>query len=129
MIMRLCPAFAVPLLACAASASAQSPAVIDVHLANFSFTPRSIVLDHGRQYTLRLINDAAGGHDFTAKSFFAAASVPAADRALLDGGSIEVPAHQAREIHVTAPAPGSHKLKCTHTLHSALGMTGTIVIR
>ncbi|MFL6771945.1 MAG: copper-binding protein, partial [Sphingomicrobium sp.] len=44
--------------------AAQAPTVVNVQLANFKFTPRSIVLDHGHAYVLRLQNVASGGHDF-----------------------------------------------------------------
>ena len=64
------PAFAV--VVAASAATAQSPAVVEVRLVNFKFTPRTIVLDHGRPYVLRLVNVSSGGHDFTAPAFFAA---------------------------------------------------------
>jgi len=129
--MRIAPLFALPLLAFALSpASAQAPATIQVQLANFKFTPRTIVLDHGRPYVLRLVNVASGGHDFTAAAFFAAATVAPGDRRLVEEGEVEVPAGQVREIHLTAPAAaGSYKLKCSHSFHKMLGMSGTIVVR
>ena len=110
-------------------AAAQAPAVIEVHLSNFRFTPRTIVLDHGRPYVLRLVNLAGGGHDFTAPAFFANASVAARDRRWTTEGEVEVPPHQVREIHLTAPQAGIYKLKCSHSFHKMLGMTGQIVVR
>ncbi len=122
--------FALPLLALAASAAvAQTPALIQVQLANFSFTPKSIALNHGQAYVLRLANVADGGHDFTAKEFFAAAEVAPSDRSLIQEGVVEVPAGQVREIHLTAPAAGSYKLKCSHSFHKTFGMSGTIIVR
>jgi uncharacterized cupredoxin-like copper-binding protein len=110
-------------------APAQAPATIQVQLANFSFSPKTIVLDHGRYYVLRLINVASGGHDFTAKEFFAAAAVAPTDRRWVQQGEVEVPAGQVREIHLTAPAAGSYKLKCSHSFHKVFGMSGKIVVR
>jgi uncharacterized cupredoxin-like copper-binding protein len=48
--------------------AAQAPTLVNVQLANFKFTPKSIVLDHGHAYVLRLQNVADGGHDFTAST-------------------------------------------------------------
>jgi uncharacterized cupredoxin-like copper-binding protein len=111
------------------SATAQTPGVVEVHLANFKFRPRTIVLDHGRSYVLRLVNVASGGHDFTAPAFFANANVAPRDRGLTMEGEVEVPPGQVREIHFTAPRAGAYKLKCSHTFHKALGMSGQIVVR
>jgi len=110
-------------------ALAQAPATVQVQLANFEFTPNTIVLDHGRPYVLRLVNVASGGHDFSATEFFAAAAVAPTDRSLIQEGVVEVPSGQVREIHLTAPAAGSYKLKCTHSFHKLFGMSGTIVVR
>ena len=125
-ISSLAPLFAIGL---SASAFAQSPAVVEVHLANFKFSPRTIMLDEGRPYVLRLVNDAGGGHDFAAAEFFRAAKVDARDRALTAEGEDEVPGHQRREIHLTAPRAGRYTLKCSHSFHKALGMSGSIVVR
>lgn len=120
-------AFAVAALA--APAAAQAPAVVDVQLSNFKFAPREIVLDHGRSYVLRLRNVADGGHDFTAREFFAAAKVAAEDRRWVSDGEVEVPPGQTRDIRLTAPAAGRYNLKCTHSLHKLFGMTGKIIVR
>lgn len=128
--MRNVRLFALPLLAFALSpAPAQAPATAQVQLANFKFTPNPIVLEHGRSYVLRLVNVASGGHDFTAKEFFAAATVAPGDLRWVMEGEVEVPAGQVREIHLTAPAAGSYKLKCSHTFHKMFGMSGEIVVR
>ena len=113
----------------AGPAASQAPTAINVELSNFKFTPRTIVLDHGRSYVLRLHNAASGGHDFTASDFFAAASIAPGDRRWVTEGEVEVPPGQVREIHLTAPGAGNYKLKCSHTLHKSFGMTGHIVVR
>jgi uncharacterized cupredoxin-like copper-binding protein len=87
------------------------------------------VLKHGQPYVLRLTNVTNGGHSFGAASFFAAASVAAADQPLVKKGSVEVPAGEVREIHLVAPGPGQYDLKCTHFLHASFGMKGTIVVQ
>lgn len=129
--MRFAALLPVPLILLGAQpAVSQAPAVINVQLANFSFTPKSIVLDHGRSYVLRLANVADGGHDFTAPEFFAASAVAADDRRLIEGGEVEVPPGQVRDIHLTAPAAaGRYHLKCSHSFHKMFGMSGSIIIR
>src|ERR671912_69387 len=116
--MRAIHYFAMPWLALmASSATAQAIATVPVQLSNFRFTPNQIVLKHGQPYVLRLTNAGEGGHSFGAATFFAAASVAAADQPLIKKGSVEVPAGQVREIHLVAPGPGQYDLKCTHFLH------------
>jgi len=129
--MRFAALLSVPLIVIGAQpAVSQTPAVIAVQLANFSFTPKSIVLDHGQSYVLRLANVADGGHDFTAPEFFAASAIAAADRPLVTEGEVEVPPGQVREIHLTAPgAAGSYHLKCSHSFHKMFGMSGSIIVR
>ena len=110
-------------------ATPQAPAAVNVQLSNYKFSPRTIVLDHGRAYALRLYNASGGGHDFTARDFFAAASVSPSDRRWISDGEVEVPPGQLRVIRLTAPAAGRYKVKCTHKFHKMLGMTGTIIVR
>ena len=110
--------------------SPQAPTVINVQLANFSFTPKTIVLDNGHSYVLRLANVSDGGHDFTAREFFAASAIAADDWRLVTEGEVEVPPGQVKEIHLTAPgAPGTYNLKCSHSFHKMFGMSGSIVVR
>lgn len=128
--MRIARLFALPLMVTATSnAGAQAPAVVEVHLSNFKFTPRTIVLDQGRPYVLRLVNDSGGGHDFSAPAFFARANVALPDRPLVHGGEVEVPGGQVRQVRLTAPPAGRYKLKCTHSFHKMFGMSGSIVVR
>lgn len=113
----------------AQAATPQGPAAVNVQLSNFKFTPRTIILDRGSPYAFRLYNASGGGHDFTAREFFAAAAIAPDDRRWISNGEVEVPPRQLREIRLTAPAPGRYKVKCTHRFHKTLGMTGTIVVR
>ena len=128
--MRIASMLALPILTLVMSAApAEAPATIQVQLANFKFTPSTVVLDHGRPYLLRLVNVAGGGHDFTAVEFFAAADIAPADRRWVQNGEVEIPSGQVREIHLTAPDAGRYKLKCSHSLHKMFGMSGTILVR
>ena len=128
--MRTAHLATLPLLLIAASAApAQAPSTIEVHLSNFKFKPSTIVLRQGQPYVLRLVNDSGGGHDFTAREFFASATIAPGDRALVEEGEVELSGRQVREVHLTATRPGSYKLRCTHSFHKALGMSGRIVVR
>jgi uncharacterized cupredoxin-like copper-binding protein len=128
--MRIASFIILPLaLMASSSASGQVPALVEVHLSNFRFTPRTLVFDHGRPYTLRIVNRAGGGHDFTAPEFFARANVAGNSRAMVEGGEVEVPPGQAREIRLVAPPAGTYQLKCSHSFHKFFGMSGTIIVR
>jgi len=129
--MRTATMLALPLILIgAAPAVSQEVAVVDVQLANFSFTPKTIVFDHGKNYVLRLANAADGGHDFTAPEFFAASAIAVADRPMVTEGEVEVPPGKVREIHLTAPrAAGKYRLKCSHSFHKLFGMSGSIIVR
>ena len=122
---------AIPLVAFGAQAATpQGPAVVNVQLSNYKFAPSTIVLDHGRPYVLRLTNISRGGHDFTAPAFFAAARIAPEDRRMVVGGEVEVHPGMTHAIRLTAPAaPGRYKVKCTHSFHKMLGMSGTIIVR
>jgi len=114
-----------------APAAIASPAAetLEVRLSKFRFSPRMPTLEHGRRYTLRLVNASGGSHDFSAPGFFAAARIDPADAALVADGKVEVPGGATRTIHLTAPAAGTYRLKCTHGLHGLMGMKGEIQVR
>jgi plastocyanin len=99
---------------------------IDVALSNFKFAPSTIALVHGQSYVLHLTS--SGGHSFAAKEFFAAAAMPAADRAKLKDGKVELDSDTAIDLHFTAPKAGTYPIKCTHLLHASFGMTGKFVV-
>jgi uncharacterized cupredoxin-like copper-binding protein len=126
------PIAACALVALAAPAAALAPdweeaQRIEITLSSFKYAPRTITLRAGRPVVLRLANVSSGGHDFTAPEFFAAAQLRAEDRAAIKGGSIEVKGRQSRDIALV-PKAGRYKLKCSHSFHKALGMTGEIVV-
>jgi plastocyanin len=103
---------------------APAPRVVEVRLSNFDFSPSAITLPAGRPVVLRLVNTGGGGHNFSAPQFFAAAAHVSGP---VRRGTVEVPGRQSVEIRLT-PARGTYRLKCTHTLHSAFGMNGQIMV-
>lgn len=101
--------------------------VVEIALSNFAFTPSDIHLRAGRPTILRLTSTVGGGHNFSAPEFFAAASVRPSDAAAIRNGKVEIAGHQSVEIALV-PAAGRYTLKCTHLLHAAMGMRGTITV-
>ena len=116
------------LLVAAPAAPAQNaPHNVDVQLTSFDFTPAEIRLRAGVPVVLRLTNGGRGGHNFSSPSFFAAASLAPGQAGIVRGGAIEVPSRQTVTVRLT-PARGTYRLRCTHTLHTAFGMRGRIVV-
>lgn len=102
---------------------------VEIGLANFKFVPASITLHHGQRYVLHLANQASGGHDFVAREFFAAATIDPTDRSKVAKGEVELDGGDSADIRVTAPAaPGRYPVHCSHFMHAAFGMKGTIVV-
>ena len=127
--MRSALLIALPLLLAGAAQTGGTPVtMVDIHLSNFRITPNIIRLTHSRAYVLRFANDAGGGHNFVAKSFFAAAGLDPQTRVRVARGGIEVPGNGAVEIRLIAPGPGRYKVKCTHFLHAGFGMKGEIFV-
>jgi plastocyanin len=98
-----------------------------VQLSSFAFDPEQIRLKAGVPVRLRLVNESDGGHNFSAPAFFAASSfLPGSS--VPSRGAIEVGSHQTVEIAVVPGAPAVYPLECTHFLHSAFGMHGTVEV-
>ena len=111
-----------------APAAAASPAIATVDLANFSFTPNTVVLQAGVPTVLRLRNLSGGGHSFAAPQLFAASKVQPESAALVQNGRVEVPGHSSVDVDII-PAAGQYALRCSHPLHATFGMKGTIDVR
>ena len=111
------------LLALPAVTAAQPAAnMVEIRLSNFDFTPSTIRLRAGEPVVLHLVNTAHGGHNFAAPEFFAAASGVSGP---VTNGKVELHGNQSVDVHVT-PARGHYHLRCTHTMHTAFGMSGEI---
>jgi plastocyanin len=110
-------------LCCSAPAVAQ-PAAQTIQLYSFGFTPNAIHLTAGRPVTINFINGAGGGHNFSAPSFFANATITSG---AAPNGIVELGGHQSRSITLV-PRAGTYKVRCTHFLHKQMGMTGQILV-
>ncbi len=111
----------------AAQPNWQALTTVEVRLSNFHYAPEAIHLRAGQPVLLHIVNVAGGGHNFSAPRFFAAATVRPQDRAAIHNGTVEVGSHASRDVALV-PTAGRYKLKCTHTFHKVLGMSGEIVV-
>ncbi|MBV1687974.1 cupredoxin domain-containing protein [Novosphingobium sp. G106] len=100
---------------------------VTVTLSSFNFAPAAIHLRAGQPVVLHLVNEARGGHNFSAPEFFAAATVSEQDKGLIYMGAIELRGGQSKDIALV-PRRGAYKLRCTHTMHTMFGMKGDIVV-
>ena len=108
----------------AVTAAQPAPSTVEIRLSNFDFTPSTIRLRAGQPVVLHLVNTAHGGHNFAAPEFFAAASGVSGP---VTRGKVELHGNQSVDVHVT-PARGHYHLRCTHTMHTAFGMSGEIEV-
>lgn len=127
--MRITAAAAAVAFVFAASTAPAQPAgqEIEVHMSSYKFEPSTIHMRRNAPYVLVLRNTSHGGHSFEAREFFAATEA-AADRGSFEGGKIEVPGGEEVRVAVTPTRAGTYPFHCTHPLHSAFGMTGSIVV-
>ena len=95
-----------------------------IELASFSYAPSPIHLKAGKPVTLTFVNRAGGGHDFTAKEFFASSNITAG---AAPGGEVDLKAHQTKTVTLV-PRAGTYKVHCGHFMHSTMGMHTTIVV-
>ena len=113
----------------AVDAQVAAPRFVSVELSNFEFSPSSLTFDHGRTYRLHLTNTSSGGHDFTAPEFFADSTIYKGDREFVADGKIRLGGGQSVDITLTPQEPGTYELHCSHFMHGAFGMRGTISVR
>lgn len=100
---------------------------VTVRLSNFAFDPDRLILKAGVPVTLTLVNDAGGGHDFSAPAFFAASSIQPGSPVTAEG-RVPVEANQTVAVTLVPRTPGTYPLDCTHFLHDMFGMHGTIQV-
>jgi plastocyanin len=118
----------VPAILWPAAAAAQDGS-LTITLTDYAFAPAAIVLKANVPAHLRLANDAAKPHSFSAPEFFAAATLAPGDLAKVKRGTVELDGRQSLDLTVTPLRPGSYAVRCTHFLHAAMGMTGSITVQ
>ena len=104
-----------------------NPRPVNVSLTSFSLAPDELRLKAGQPILLRIANDSGLAHDLTAPEFFSSAAIRPVDAARISGGKVAVGPHQ-NVIIAMIPSAGRYPMKCSHTLHKMLGMSGTIVV-
>jgi uncharacterized cupredoxin-like copper-binding protein len=87
------------------------------------------VLHSGVPYRLHFVNQSSGGHDFSAKEFFAQAMIDPEDQAQLKDGAVKLGGGQSADVRLVANTPGRYPARCTHLLHASFGMTGEVVVQ
>lgn len=103
---------------------AATPRTVTISVYNFGYTPQTIRLAAGQPVTLRFVNTANGGHDFTAKSFFGASKILSGSAA---EGEVELRAHETKAVTLV-PSAGTYHVHCSHFMHKTFGMKGEIVV-
>lgn len=122
--MRHIRSLAVCIAVAPASSATAQPAAQTITLSSFSFTPKPIHLAGGRPVTLTFVNRSGSGHDFTARTFFAAARITAG---AAPRGEIELRGHETKSITLV-PARGTYTAHCSHFMHTQMGMSDQIIV-
>lgn len=102
---------------------------VTVELTSFAFTPETLEFDSGKDYVLQLTNTSSGGHNFSARDFFDAASIHPDDSGLIKKGRVEVSGGETVTIRLKTGAAATYRLNCSRFLHSGFGMKGQIIVR
>jgi plastocyanin len=95
-----------------------------ITLFSYGYTPAVVRLDAGVPVTLRFVNRAGKGHDFTARRFFGSARILSGE---VMNGEVDLGPGQTREVTLV-PVAGTYEMHCGHPLHKLLGMRGNIVV-
>ena len=109
------------------SAAAQPAAapVQTIQVYSFGYAPKPIQLAADRAVTLSFVNQAQGGHDFTAREFFAGARIVSG---AAPNGEVELKGGETKAVTLI-PRGGTYEAHCTHFMHSNTGMHTQIVVR
>lgn len=102
---------------------------VQVGMADYDFTPKTLQFHANKPYRLRLTNSAGHGHSFDAPEFFAAVGIAPEDQSKVVKGEVEVEGGQTVELKFVPATTGSYKFHCSHFLHASFGMTGEAVVQ
>lgn len=122
-------AIALAALFISGTAQGQSLTPVNITLSSYAFAPGEIDLKAGTAYRLHFVNSASKGHNFSAPEFFAAAEIAPEDQDKVRKGLVELDSGQSVDITITPTRPGTFALECTHFMHEAMGMHGSIVVQ
>ena len=106
---------------------------VRIDLAEFGYSPETLVFRLGQPYILNLVNTGSVAHRLVSKEFFraiAARSLVYSDAEssypALDGIALEP--REMKTLYFVAVKPGDYQTSCDRPLHALLGMTGRIVL-
>lgn len=102
---------------------------IEIDLSNFAFSPAELALKQGGAYRLHFVNKTSGGHDFTAKAFFADAIIDPEDQAVVKDGVVGLSGNQTADVRLIAPKAGRYEARCSHFMHATMGMKGEVLVQ
>ena len=115
---------ALVLIASAGDAQTATP-VQTIQLYSYGYNPDPIILTAGQRVTLKFVNRAGKGHDFTAPRFFGSSKIVAGD---VGKGEVELRGGQSASITLV-PTAGRYKVHCGRPFHKVMGMRGDIIVR
>jgi len=121
---RLAAAAALALIGSAGDAQTATP-VQTIQLYSYGYNPDPIILTAGQRVTLKFVNRAGKGHDFTAPRFFGSSKIVAGD---VGKGEVELRGGQSASITLV-PTGGRYKVHCGKPFHKVMGMRGDIIVR
>jgi plastocyanin len=107
-----------------AAPGAAQPASQTILVWSYGFAPHPIRLAAGRPVTLTFVNRSGGGHDFTARTFFASSTILGG---AAPDGEIELGPRETRSITLI-PRAGLYHAHCSHFFHKQLGMSDEIIV-
>jgi uncharacterized cupredoxin-like copper-binding protein len=117
---------ALPLLL-AATASKPAPVNVDVVIVDYRFIPDHLTFQHGVHYRLHLENHGSETHEFTAPTFFAAATISNPDALSNEHSEVLMQPGNKKDIFLTPRTPGTYDLRCAD--HDWYGMVGGITVK
>lgn len=108
----------------ASQAAQPAASAVQIRVWSFGFAPNPIHLVAGQPVTLQFVNQAGGGHDFSAHRFFASSRILAGSA---PEGEIELRGHETRTVTLI-PRAGTYPAHCSHFMHEQLGMHDDIIV-
>lgn len=107
--------------------------VVRVDLAEFRFSPETLLFRKGRSYALELTNTGSIAHRFMARGFFRAIATKSlmysdAETSYPVLEAIALEPQETKTLFFVPVTPGDYHLSCDQPLHAMIGMLGRILI-
>ena len=102
---------------------------VTVTISSYAFAPDGLTFNRGVAYRLHLVNSSGKAHNFSASKLFAASQIAPQDANKVEDGKIEVAANESVDVVFTPMTPGEYEIRCTHFMHSMMGMHAKAVVQ